>query len=50
MTVGDYHYNYNYLKNLEKYYESVVNIYGFGKLARLCKEIERLQKILKINK
>lgn len=49
MNVGDYHYNYIYLKNLEDYYNSTVKIHGFGKLARICKEIERLNRLLNIN-
>ena len=49
MNVGDYHYNYTYLKELENYYNSTVKIHGFGKLVRICKEIDRLKTILKLN-
>lgn len=50
LTVGDYHYNYNYLVQLEKYYSESVSLYGFGKLCKLHKEIERLKKLLKLDK
>lgn len=49
MTVGDYYYFYKYLKGLEDYYNETVKIHRYGKLARICKEIERLNKLLKIN-
>ena len=49
MTVGDYQYNYTYLVELKKYYNDTVKIHNYGKLVRICKEIERLNKLLKIN-
>lgn len=49
MNVGDYYYNYTYLKELEKYYYSTVKIHNFGKLVRICKEIDRLKELLKLN-
>jgi len=49
-TVGDYQYYYNYLIELEKYYNSTVKIHGYGKLTKLCKEIKTLKELLKLNK
>lgn len=47
MTVSDYNYHYTYLKELEIYYESVVKKYRYSKLVKICKEIERLNRLLK---
>ena len=47
MNVSDYNYYYTYLKELEIYYESVVKKYRYSKLVKICKEIERLNRLLK---
>ena len=50
MTVEDYHYHYSYLIQLEKYYNKTVKIHDLSDLYKICKEIERLKKLLKLSK